>query len=104
MASRSMVVTSDACPDCVCLTCHVYAPTDHDERENLLLKMADWSWPLTDIVVTGDFNSVQSHKLDRYGGLRSGRPKSAALSYFTANMDLEDARILAKLIDENSLL
>ena len=54
----------------------------------------DWPWPSRDIVLAGDFNSVQSPHLDLFGGTRTGRPESAQLVLLLTTLRLEDSRIL----------
>jgi hypothetical protein len=57
---------------------NIYAPNDRASRE-AFFGLASKAWPSGDVVLAGDFNSVQSPALDRLGGHRSGRPESLAL-------------------------
>ena len=75
------------------LVVNLYAPNDRRERKLFFNYLQRWSWPETDVLFFEDFNCVQSPHL-RMGGLRSGRPKSPALTTLLNTLDLEDAATL----------
>ena len=61
----------------------------------------DWPWPSRDIILAGEFNSVQSPHLDLFGGTRTGHPESVQLGLLLTTLRLEDARILSVSADDD---
>ena len=82
------------------LLVNIYAPNHPAERELFFSHLKGWPWPCRDIILAGDFNSVQSPQLDRLGGQRTGRPESAQLGHLLTLRELEDARILSAPTDD----
>ncbi|KAE8975815.1 hypothetical protein PF001_g22557 [Phytophthora fragariae] len=80
------------------LLVNLCAPNDRTDREEFFTELAQREWSKGDIIMAGDFNSVQCPILDRLGGRRSGRPESAALQDLVQQLYLEDASTLAAAI------
>ena len=72
-------------------------------KEKPFFLLVGWPWPSRDFILVGAFNSVQSPNLDRFNGMRTGRPESAQLVPLLNLVELEDARILsAGMNDEDT--
>lgn len=82
------------------LVVNVYAPNIKRDRETFFADIHHWLTPTKDVILTGDFNSVQSPLLDRLGGQRSDQPESVALAALTDHLGLEDARTLEVRADD----
>eukprot|EP00644_Phytophthora_capsici_P017933 jgi/Phyca11/126326/e_gw1.62.233.1 len=82
------------------LVVNVYAPNIKKGRETFFADIHHWLTPTKDVILTGDFNSVQSPLLDWLGGQRSDQPESLALAALTDHLGLEDARTLEVQADD----
>jgi exonuclease III len=84
------------------VTVNIYAPNSHKEREEFFAELQTWPWEGHTIILAGDFNSVQSPKLDRLGGGRSANPESTQLQTLVEHLQLEDARVLEESVDDDA--
>ena len=80
---------------------NIHAPNRPTGRATFFSLLIDWPWPSQDIILAGEFYSVQSTHLDHFGGTRTGHPESAQLGLLLNTLGLEDARILSAPADGN---